>query len=328
MNLLSRVATALSLCLVVACGDDSEELAGVPLQAYAEQHRDALCAHFVNCSFMPDQSTCLAAVRVDPSVVQAVAAVQGGRLAYNPGAARQCVDTIRSYTCSGDTLMPRPLREACDGVFGNRLGEGEACFSASECEGLDAVCEGSCTDSCCQGTCKLAAAGAAPGQPCDAMTPCREGYYCGSDGMGGVACVVKPGPGEDCTASSSCVAGYACDPATLTCFKQADSGAACNPDLAADGCAAVFEYCDVTTKKCTPYPKPGAACAANAYATSICVPYADCDGTTCISRAKAGEACPSGICIGEGQGPYGFTPALSCEGGTCAAGEATTACFL
>jgi hypothetical protein len=329
MQQLRPWLSVLAFSLLAAGCDEETQPAGIPMDAFANLHREAICEHLVACHFMPDQAGCLSAVSTDQGVAQAVASAQAGILAYDPGAARTCVDTISTYTCNGDIMVPRALRQACDGVFGKRLGEGEACFHASECQGIDAVCEGACTDSCCQGTCKLAAAGAAVGQPCDDMIACQEGAYCGSDNMGGQVCTAKPGPGGSCAGTSGCQAGFACDPNTQTCFKQADSGMACNPDLAADGCAAVVEYCNVDSRTCVPYPKPGEACGANAYATSICVPYADCDGTMCVSRPNSGQACPQGTCIGEGQGVYGFSPTLECaDSGTCVARAGVPACVL
>ncbi len=299
-----------------SCGDETEGAPGIVLGQFSQAYNEAVCQHLVACNWAVDVPTCLSILAPDPGVAQAVQSATNGKLTYDPAAARACVDTTATYACTGDALLPRPIRETCDKVFGGRRGEGEACHHASECQGLDAVCEGSCTDTCCQGVCRLGAGFAGIGEPCD-MKPCDTTSYCKSE-PGGVVCAARVGPGESCSDGPyACQVGYACDPNTATCFRQADPGAACNPMLAAQGCAGIAEYCDVDLAKCVPMPSVGEPCVTNALAQNFCSGgIAFCaPGLTCESWPKEGEPCPQDFCLGKNL--TGTTPALTCSNGTC-----------
>jgi hypothetical protein len=313
---------AVAFCLIGCEEETGPTVQVIPFESYAQAFHDALCDHAVACSFMPDRETCLAVVGPPKNVTNSVAAVTAGVLTYDNIAGGQCVAAIRNASCDGSTLYSKAIRQACDPVFGGRKGEGEACANSAECEGIDAACEG-CTNGCCMGTCKLAAGTAKLGEACAEKECDSTSSYCAPDMMGTLVCTAKVGPGETCPSDTACTEGYACDPGTQTCFKQAASGAACNPDLASDGCLAIAEYCDATTRKCTPYPGAGKACGVNALASNICAAYAYCDGSTmmCTALPGAGEPCPLNACIGEYLGDYGLSPVLRCSSddgsGTC-----------
>lgn len=313
----ATVLGLLSSCVFLGCDEETEGLPGIALQQFSEEFRGATCEHLVACNFMPDTSTCLGVIAADHGIAQSVASANGGRLGYNTDAARACVEAVRNAACTGDLLVPTSVRETCDKVFTGRKGEGEACIHPAECQGLDAACEKTCSDSCCQGACKLGAGTAAIGESC-AMKPCAEDAYCkmGAD----PTCTAKVGPGDSCAESSvACPANYACDPNTLTCFKQADPGGQCNSDLAADGCFHIAEYCDAEAKTCKPLPKPGEPCKSNTWAANVCAfGYAYCDGptTTCQLSPGEGQPCFGGnYCLG--MGLAGITPGLECQNGTC-----------
>lgn len=316
----------------LGCEDETEELPGIPLQQFTEEFRGATCEHVAACNFMPDVQTCMAVIGQEKGIVQSVASANGGTLAYDPAAARACVEALRSAPCTGDRLIPRSIRETCDSVFAGRKGDGEPCYHAAECEGLNAVCEGACDDSCCEGVCRLEAGFAKLGESC-AMKGCTEDTYCSADPDPTMpVCVAKIGPGESCAgAADACTLGYSCDPGTQTCFKQADPGGACNPDLAADGCFAIGEYCDADQRKCLPLPGVGEPCRSNAYGNNFCAfGYAYCNGgtMTCAALPKEGEACPGDICLGMQLGS-GIADGLRCSdpmGGACIKAEAVAAC--
>jgi hypothetical protein len=306
---------------IAGCGDDGEGLPGVPIEQFSQEFRGAQCERLVRCNLSPDLTACEASIPTDPGVAQAVAAVTAGDLVYDPNAGRACIDAVRGYQCEGDYFLPRSLRETCDTVFTNRKGEGEPCFQASECQGLDAVCEGSSSDACTQGSCKLAGGTSGVGAACSDTQPCAPDLICRNDPMSGMpTCAQKFGPGETCGSPYECITGYGCDPNTNTCFKQAASGAQCNPDLAAPGCAAVGEYCDMEKKQCLPLPGDGKACVTNAFLTNACAPWALCtgEGATCVRMPAAGEPCNMGYCIG----------LLECGGGTCEALAPSPTCSL
>jgi len=328
MAAFRRAHSILALILApvcCGCGDEETQPPGVLIDDFVQAFHEASCAHLVQCNFVVDMSTCLDVIAPDPGFIQATASAKSGGLTYDPAAARACVDTVAQYACTGDSLFPRSMRETCDKVFGGRRGEGEPCFHAAECQGLDAVCEGACSDDCCEGTCRLDQGLSKLGEPCDTR-PCAEGAYCKAGAMGPV-CTNKVGPGESCEDSPyACPEGYACDPSTATCFKQADPGASCNPELVADGCFGLADYCDVEAGKCVAMPTVGEGCVSNAVAANFCagsIAFCGAD-MTCTSWPKEGEACPQDFCLGGNL--TGTTPALACQGGTCVRQAEAVAC--
>jgi hypothetical protein len=283
-----------------ACGDDTSETTteGLAFDLFPEAYRQAQCEHAVECGFMPDLQQCLQNLLPDAVVVQATAAVAWSDLTYDPLAGQGCVDAIRTASCEATSLYPRELRETCDAVFGNRRGEGDPCFAAIECQGLDAVCEGACGDGCCEGVCKLAGGFVADGEPCDNFNPCQPTSICLFDEMAmAEVCVKRSGPNESCV-EGGCVEGYSCDLGTAKCFQQSATGGDCNANLA-NPCGHIGEYCNAETSKCQPKPGPGEPCAVNPISNIICANYAICVGDTCELLPSPGEECPTGSCLGD-----------------------------
>ncbi len=285
---------------MAACEEETEALPGIPLEQFAQELQGVQCERLVRCNLSPDLDACRASIPTEPGIAQAVTSVTAGDLVYDPSAARTCVETVRAGACEGGYTLTRTLRETCDAVFKQRKGEGEPCFNASECEGLDATCEGTSNNNCAQGTCKLAGGSGSLGTACGDMMPCAPDLVCQANMMGMPVCSSKSAAGEDCASPYDCIDGHGCDPSTNTCFKQATSGAQCNPDLAAPGCASVGEYCDAMQRKCLPLPGTGEACITNAYLTNACAPWALCtgEGSTCVRMPAANEPCNQGYCIG------------------------------
>jgi hypothetical protein len=315
----------------LSCEDETTEAQEIALDQFIKEFRAASCDRLVRCTYVPDLAACEATIPTDRGMLQAIASVTAGELTYDPAQGRACVDAVRSYKCEGDYFLPRALREACDQVVGNRKGEGAACFHASECQGIDADCEGACSDECCQGKCKLAGGTSGLGLACDGQNPCPPDLVClsnnegggggdpgngGGGGAGDRTCQPRVGPGESCDQPYECTEGYGCDPVTRTCFKQADSGAQCNPLLNAPGCAALAEYCDETQARCIPLPGEGQPCVSNGFLTDACALYARCVGGTCQRLPGPDQPCLSGQCLGllrcssgGGQGGDGGGPA-------------------
>lgn len=317
---------------LLGCDDESQELPGIALEQFTEEFRGATCEHITACNFMPDIATCMSAVGIEQGIAQSIASANSGKLTYQPDAGRACVEALRTAPCTGDFLIPRSVRETCDRVFGGRLGEGEPCFHAAECQGLDALCEGACDDACCAGTCKLGEGLAALGEPCGSKACDSSTAFCNTADADPAnwACAPKVGPGESCaSAPDSCPQGYACDPGTQNCFKQADPGGACNPDLTVDACVHIAEYCDKDLKKCVPYPGVGQPCGKTNAASNICAwGYSFCDGSAdlCVALPSTGESCTN-ACLG-GQLGSGIPSALECgSDGSCVAAPAVAACL-
>ena len=328
-RLSTPVILALSLVpLGLACDDEAADTS-IPVESFIAELRGATCERLVRCTYVPDLAACEATIPTDRGVVQAIASVMAGDLTYDPAAGRTCVDAIREYKCEGDYFLPRTLRETCDPVFGNRKAEGAACFSGAECQGVDADCEkeAGCFDACCQGTCKLAGGTAGLGIPCDEATPCSPDLVCltnegggdqGGGGPGNRSCQPRVGPGQACNDPFECVEGYGCDvQGTGQCFKQADSGAQCNPALAAPGCAAQADYCDEAQSKCVPLPGEGQPCVSNAFLTDACALFTQCVDGVCARLPGPDQACLNGECLGllqcSGQGDGGGPSEATCQ---------------
>ncbi len=281
------------LVSLAACGDSSTEPVAkeLPFEQFGDAYRDAQCERAVACRLMPDADTCKATLRADRWAAEAVAAVSFGDLTYDPKAGQSCVDTLAAFTCESFELIPDGVRDVCDPVFGNRRGEGEACKSTAQCEGVSSTCEGACGGGCCEGLCKGAAALGQEGDECGEELPeCGDELRCQFDDVEMLnLCKPLAGPNEPCS-EGQCIDGYACDATTAKCFKQALTGAQCNPTLAS-ACASRGEFCDVDTAKCIALPVPGDACATNTTLVNTCVAYGFCDGTTCQTLPTVGDAC-------------------------------------
>jgi hypothetical protein len=295
------LVTVAPLASLAACGDSSTEPVAKELdfELFGDAYRDAQCARAVSCRLMPDADTCKATLRSDRWVAEAVAAVSFGDLTYDPKAGQSCVDTLATYTCESFELIPDGVREVCDPVFGNRRGQDEACKSTAQCEGVNSTCEGGCGGGCCEGLCKGAAALGQENEECGEELPeCGEDLRCQFDDVEMLnLCKPLAGPNEPCS-EGQCIDGYACDGGTAKCFKQALTGASCNP-LLANACASRGEFCDVDTSKCIALPVPGEACATNTTLANTCAAYAFCDGTACQTLPTVGEDCLGEFyCIG------------------------------
>ena len=296
------VSLALATCSV-ACGDDSvAEPTPLALEDFAGAHKTAMCGYLARCGIVADADACDTLAAHDRGVLQSVVSVGVGELDFDPAAAKSCLAAIDAQGCDGGSLVPRVLREACDGVFTQRLGEGEPCYHPAQCQGLDASCEGACIDACCVGACKLSAL-IALGAACDGSVACASGAWCKFDAMGVGTCAAQVGAGEVCEDAAACTPGNACDPESGRCFKQAASGGSCNPDLAADGCAALAEICDPVTSTCVALPDVGKPCATNAlFVEGVCAPWAACRDGSCVAMPVEGEPCAAGACAAPAAG--------------------------
>ncbi|MFO0551807.1 MAG: hypothetical protein U0271_25700 [Polyangiaceae bacterium] len=296
---IALVAVA-PLAVVGACGDDTTGTApdDLTLEAFPEAFRDAECTRAVSCLLFPDVDACKAALAYDRWLVDSVGAAAYGKITYDPAKAKECIDALTNASCESAYFVPPAVRESCDPVFGGRGAVGAPCLSAAECQGTVAACEGSCGEDCCEGTCVSADAFGQEGDACDDLTPCAPDFYCSFVEGGTTECVKRAGANETCVIDG-CIDGYQCDNATLKCFKQATSGAQCNPGLT-DACASLGEYCSADTSKCVALPEAGQPCAVNGTSDMICARYAVCLDGTCVARPQAGEACiGSSVCLGD-----------------------------
>jgi hypothetical protein len=193
------------------------------------------------------------------------AAVDAGRITFDSGAARSCLEALDTGGCFA-------ADDFCDAALRGAVPDAGSCRSTYECASpysrcaTEATCPGLCTrrsdntpcDSSADcdpatlycnlygtpSTCQLRVG---PGLPCSygPVNPCVDGYGCGPAGT----CIVQPSsPGEPCTPGSGCsvAAGLACDGTTGTC-APAPNG----PSPVGGPCGGGF-YCDDRTAFCGP----------------------------------------------------------------------------
>lgn len=323
---------ALVVVLAVGCGGGD----GLSLADYPQALIDALCQHEVNCGEYPDVATCersdLLRLTTNPS---ANAAVSAGKILYDAGKARECVDTIANASCdTTDADLRFLFPSACFETATGTLHAGDACAINDECISL--ACDvPSCPDACCQGTCT----GDAPpavnqpvGSPCSqplVSSECVATAYCDSTTH---MCTALKSQGTACNSGNECDIGLGCAGAPPTCKPLPKLGEPC-PDgicrdegqvclttcvkvgLAGDPCAsdsacALRYRCDTTTNKCVEGPSQGDACmfsddcwgnnfcdTPNGQSTGTCTPW-KADGEACTNSSEcASDNCnAAGMC--------------------------------
>jgi hypothetical protein len=308
----------LVVALAIGCGGGHG--GGLSLGDLPNAFLDALCQHEVNCGEFPDLDTCRRGnnaihINTDPSVP---AAVSAGKVIYNAGKARECVDAIASMTCDttdGDerTFFPIPCFETSAGT----LHAGDTCALGIEC--ISGTCDvPSCPDACCMGTCT----GDTPpafnlpiGAMCSSQlisSECEAAAFC--DSTTHMCTALKP-DGATCNNGNECDFGLGCAGSPKICKALPTLGEAC-PDnqcrdegtvclgtcvkvgLAGDPCAAdaacsTFYRCDTAMGKCAEGPGLGDPCTFS----GECWDHAFCDVPngqtmgTCAPAEADGQPC-------------------------------------
>ncbi len=320
----------------------------VPFEEVPDRYAAAACDHLDQClgplSEILFGSDCPGAVAreiADTSVPLWEAAMEAGTLEYDPKAAADCLDRIRTAGC--DASFPRGV---CDDVFRGTVAVGEDCTIHEECAG-DAYCD---LGTGCPGQCRQRGAA---GAGCDTDDACRTGLACmdascaaplaaGSpcsdeDACGGLSTCLDgrcaplrdtfvaavgescdPEAGRGCVEGASCVlTGFDATTSTpeWTCESPSSSGGPCKVGFP-DPCPS-NEYCDAdpaTTLEfegtCQPRRGAGQPCEDGGdLGTQQCSSGLECLDGVCGSRKRLGDSCSSG----------GECLSGNCESGTCAA---------
>jgi hypothetical protein len=305
---------SLVVVLAIGCGGGSGD--GLSLADFPQAFLNALCEHEVNCNEFPDVDTCLRGnnaihASTDPS---ATAAVSAGKVIYNAGKARECVDLIANATCDitdGDlrSLFPIPCFETATGT----LHAGDACAIDIECISQSCAVP-SCPDACCMGTCS----GESPppfnlpvGSPCSQQlitSECAANAFC--DNTTHMCTALKP-EGATCNSTMECDYGFGCAGSPAICKTLPTLGQAC-PDgecrdegqicagscikvgLAGDPCAddiqcSSFYKCDTAMGKCVEGSGQGGPCtfSSDCWGSTFC----DSATSTCAALKPDGQSC-------------------------------------
>lgn len=252
------------------------------------------------------------------------AAVQAGRLRYDPQAQAACVAAGRRSD-GGSPFDGSELAGPCARILTAQVGPGGSCDRHDEClsgycrAGGVASCGGRCEvplalgapcaqrrDVCAaQNSCELAADGrhrclrlVGPGGGCGpGLGACEDGTSCVAG-----RCERPLGPGAACAEDPSrCAVDLVCaaipgEPAR--CRPAPGLGEACQPDLQ---CAGTCLRCDLALGRCVARGGEGDACVPG---EDQCLLAYDCGAAgRCVLRPRPGEACaktpdfPGGNCL-------------------------------
>ena len=270
------------------------------------------------------------------------AAVQAGRIVFDPSHADRCIAYLRTEACDGTYSGTAADAAECGTVAAPQVPMGGECrnlylLSFQECASTaDAPVKCQSGNDHCAGTCVAASLPkpkAAVDQPCDRSggTSCNDSLFCDTSGTDATASgICRPqktsGP---CLSSDACVPPYHCVGATgtMTCQKIKLIGEACTPGLRE--CTTLFGYCG-DDGKCTDHSAIlGEPCGTlpsgervGCTATSgTQAEGAYCDAAigsttlgTCRAKLPAGSACdPSAGFVCDGNGGLCDPSAKTCS---------------
>ncbi len=316
---MAKVGVLLSgILLMVGCGGG-----GVSAEDLPDEFSDIVCSNQVACGAYPDMETCLAAAGVTEGLGQLLAGVDDGRIDYDSGLARDCLDLVDSASsCNWVTGIDQAeVNDTCNGIFTGLVELGGECYASEDCAG-DAACNLPCGSSeCCAGTCVSVDPAPDPvgiGSDCS-VADCVDGAFCNSDDV----CTAVGGEGDPCSGfgSTSCEEGLYCDGIfeDSTCYRPADPGETCDPErgYGIAACMRMDNWCDPADNTCKARPDVGEDCDPQLY---NCVAYAYCDESTnkCVATPGPGDACTTdGVdCLGD----------LECVNQVCVAPDPEVIC--
>lgn len=270
--------------------------AGMTVQQFCELLQPRARSWLRMCRFnFGDSADWWGTKNIDSFCTSGRAAIEAGRLAYDPIRAEACAaksvgdcNTISAFAFPDGTSWTSTAA-ACQGVVTPQVPLGGACHAnstrySSECKG------GFCGGSTCPGTC---VAYAKLHESCDQTTLCDPSVHVCSLGK----CEVYPKLGEACTADSLCDLGLLCAldaKPTPVCAERRGLGQACQwPSQCAD------EWTTCSQNKCVEVSVPDASCANS----GSCPSDSYCDGATCKPRRPVNSDCSddSAACV---QGSY------------------------
>jgi hypothetical protein len=276
----------LAIALLAGCGDDGGPIDIDELQTAAIS---AYCNLYVQCGLIDDAATCRSIytdLEIDPSLI---AAVNAGKVHYDPDKARECLNSI-SGSCDRNVFSRGDNNAACDETFTGTVAAGGPCAIDEECVSQSCDVQ-ACPDACCQGTCTGDAPTPRPrvGESCATNYNC-SGSFCDETTM---ICTAYRALGETCTSTSECAQGSC---SNMVCTAYPGPGDACSSTTTLSPCGEIGYTCSATTSTCVAVGLTGDPCAT----ARDCSPIYLC-GTngTCELRPTLGDACSdtTGGCI-------------------------------
>ncbi len=292
------------LLALAACGSGSDGLG--PIEDFVVEAQQVTCENLAACRLMPDVDSCLATTFPERSgtLKTVAAAVQAGRIAFDPKAGAACLEAIRARPCTWTAVL-RDI-DVCRAVLTGQVPAGEACVINDECVtgGCDRPSGGGI---CSVGVCARIVQ---DGDSCGPDTPtvCREGSYCEFGTTGGYICKKYALVGMGCGAGQSCLRGLVCE--NDVCAERPGAGEACVLH-----CDPTDTHCDATSLVCVPDRAAGEVCDSNPQ----CNEFAFCDQVCTTQRSEGGACEPFQFqCLGD----------LACQDNTCIVPDDQSACSL
>ncbi len=277
----SRALGALTVSLflaLAACGGG-----GVKLDDLGDEFVEAACERQVRCGAYASMEACRNDVRAFLDNI--LASVEAGRINYDEGKARDCLDAFAGASCDRSAENAREEPAACGDTFTGTVPDGGTCYIGLDC--VSGSCDvADCGQACCSGTCAATLAEVAIGGTCNNTTgPCVRGSFCDAQTT---TCVALRAIGGACTSSSQCTYGAYCGEAG-TCADAPNRGDAC-PDGV---CADLGDRCSSTTTTCVALGRLGEACSEGFAGLFDCQAPLVCDQTSlqCANPPTAGQAC-------------------------------------
>ena len=278
--------------------------AGLGIDAFCELLQARARSWLRECRSFGDSADFWGTQRIDRFCSSGRAAVEAGRLEYDPVQAEACAalsvggcEDIEAFAYSVESIPQAGWLQSnvCEGVVSGLVPLGGSCHADSTDYAYECA-EGYCTTETCPGTCT---AYASLGGDCELEPKAcdRRVAYCNSEGD----CQAFVEPGGSCD-NAQCTPGDFCrldeTEGGSRCVPAIEPGGNCDPALAQ--CAQNLEcYLGV----CTDQVPLGAECVDTAH----CPASAYCDGT-CIARVPVDGDCSLGqICVDE----------ALCDGSSC-----------
>lgn len=148
------------------------------------------------------------------------AAVDAGRLTYDSGKGKSCLEALDSGVCS-------TVETACEGVLIGAVAVGGVCKLNKECSSPYAYCN----VATCPGVCAYRVVG----DHCESDAECDPSiYFCATTGTVANTCQARVSPGFGCgltTEPSICALGYYCNSTSQTCVPRLTGGMVCSDTL-------------------------------------------------------------------------------------------------
>ena len=258
------------------CGGDSIALADFSTEAEA-----AFCANAVQCGLYTTEAECKKYTDLD--LKQLTATVNANKATYDADKAGDCLDALRSQSCSSSDASNREAPAACKEFIKGKTAAGGACTDGTQC--TSGSCEVTDSDAACAaGTCTPDAVAVAVGGSCGNAN-CASGLVCNDANV----CAALLPIGSMCFSFKECTYGSTCFGEPGVCTATAATGASC----ATADCDKVGDQCDRATMTCKPLGKDGDACGAGFGGFFACISPLFCDQTSlkCTPRPALGATC-------------------------------------